>query len=103
MDFLQLSKKNVKLINLKYEDLTNNRKSQKDPEKDLFCKILMGDKSDNIPSIFAKCGIKTALKCYNDQEYFNQKLKKENAEDNYERNKKLIDFNEIPSQYNYTL
>ena len=103
MDFLQLSKKNVKLINLKYEDLTNNRKSHKDPEKDLFCKILMGDKSDNIPSIFAKCGIKTALKCYNDREYFNQKLKKENEEDDYKRNKKLIDFNEIPSQYNYTI
>lgn len=101
MDFLQLSKKNIKLINLKYEDLTNNRKSQGDPAKDLFCKILMGDKSDNIPSVFARCGIKLALKCYNDPEYFNIKLKKEKAENNYKRNNKLIDFNEIPQQYQY--
>ena len=26
----------------------------------------MGDKSDNIPSVLSKCGIKTAIKCYDD-------------------------------------
>ena len=30
-----------------------------DTEKNLFCKIVIGDKSDNIPGIFNKCGIKT--------------------------------------------
>jgi 5'-3' exonuclease len=42
----------------------------------LFCKIVTGDKSDNIPSIFKKCGIKTALKYYNDKNLFEAQLEK---------------------------
>ena len=57
----------------------------------------MGDKSDNIPSIFPKCGIKTAIKCYDNKEYFNDKLKDKAILDNFNRNKKLVDFNEIPT------
>ena len=56
----------------------------------------MGDKSDDIPSIFNKCGPKTALKYYNDTGAFEAQLKKENAYELYKKNKKLIDFNEIP-------
>ena len=37
-------------------------------------------KSDNIPGIFTKCGIKTAEKYYDNKELFNEKLKKENKE-----------------------
>ena len=66
-------------------------------EKNLFCKIVMGDKSDNIPSIFPKCGIKTAIRCYEDKEYFNEKLKDETILANFNRNKKLVDFNKIPT------
>ena len=61
----------------------------------------MGDKSDNIPSVLNKCGIKTAIKCYDEPEYFEERLKKENAYALYERNKKLIDFNEIPPEHIY--
>mgnify|MGYP001355839104 CR=1 FL=1 len=96
MDYLQLAGPKVKIVNLKYKFLTDNKNCSGNPEKDLFCKIIMGDKSDNIPSIFNKCGIKTAIKCYEDKKYFEDRLKKENAYELYERNKKLIDFNEIP-------
>ena len=34
----------------------------------------MGDKSDNIPSAFPKCGPKTALKCAEDPEFFKKKM-----------------------------
>lgn len=63
----------------------------------LLGKILMGDKSDNIKQVFAKCGPKTALKLTKDKEHL-KKLLKENAESNarYELNKKIISFNEIP-------
>ena len=70
MDYLQLAGPRVKLINLKYKYLTDNKKWSGNPEEDLFCKIVMGDKSDNIPSIFKKCGPKTALKYYNDKDAF---------------------------------
>jgi len=96
MDYLQLACENIRLVNLKYKDLTDSKNCFKDKNKDLFCKIVMGDKSDGIPSIFKKCGIKTAEKCYENKEYFHNRLKQENAYERYELNKKLVDFREIP-------
>lgn len=31
--------------------------SEGDPDKDLFIKIILGDKSDNIPSVFTRVGL----------------------------------------------
>ena len=103
MDYLQLNCSQVKIINLKYKFLTDSTKWSGDPEKDLFCKIVMGDKSDNIPSIFKKCGPKTAQKYYDNRELFEAQLKKENAYEQYEKNRKLIDFNEIPKEFTDTV
>ena len=63
-----------------------------------FCKIILGDPSDNIKPVFKNCGLKTVLKYYKNPEYFEECLKKENssAHEAYLLNKKLIDFNEIP-------
>ena len=96
MDYLQLQNEDVILINLKYKLLTENKKWFGDAKKDLFCKIIMGDRSDNIPGVFAKCGIKSAIKCYENKEFFEKKLKDEGRYETYLLNKKLIDFNEIP-------
>ena len=98
MDYLQLADPKVKLINLKYKYLTDSKKWSGDPKKELFGKIVMGDKSDNIPAVLNKCGQKTAEKCYNDKKYFEERMKRENAYEKYELNKKLIDFNEIPQE-----
>ena len=97
MDYLQLCCDNVKLFDLKFNDICKSSKSTGDPKKDLFCKIVMGDKSDNICGIFPKCGIKTALKYYDNKEDFYKKLN-QNPEYNklFERNKLIIDFNNIP-------
>jgi len=48
--------------------------------KTYFVKIVMGDKSDNINSIFKKCGIKTALKYYEDEKLFQDKLEQRKCE-----------------------
>ena len=96
-DYLQLNSPNINLYNLKFQNIVDNKSSVKDPEKDLMIKILMGDVSDNIPSVFPKCGMKTALKCIEDKEFFVKKMN--NNSDyykQYELNKKIIDFNEIP-------
>jgi len=66
------------------------------PQRDLFYKIILGDKSDNIKPVFNKCGKKTVEKCFDDNDYFINKLDTENKQDIYELNKKLIDFYEIP-------
>jgi 5'-3' exonuclease len=97
-DYLQLQDDHVHLRNLKYQDLTQSKNSSGDSQQDLFCKIVAGDKSDNIRAIFKKCGIKTARKYYQDQDLFEKALAAEpNAEDLYCLNRALVDFNYIPS------
>lgn len=98
MDYLQLHTDNIKIMNLKYNYLNENKKWSGESSKDLFIKVVMGDKSDNINSIFKKCGLKTAIKCYNDYEFFKNKLEKENCNDKYQLNLNLIDFNYIPEK-----
>ena len=96
MDYLQLASSQVHLYNLKFKKLTDSKSSFNNPEKDLFCKIVMGDKSDCIPAIFKKCGKVTASKCYEDTSYFNSKMMCKDVKQQFALNKKLVDFNEIP-------
>ena len=99
MDYLQLADEKTKLFNLKYKDLTMSKNCFKDKKKDLFCKIVMGDKSDGIQSIFKKCGIKTAAKCYDDLEFFKSKIEKEpESKEKFEKNTLLVDFRKIPQK-----
>jgi len=95
-DYLQLVEPRVKIFDLKYKNIAEQKSSSGNSKCDLFCKIVMGDSSDNIPSCIKKCGIKTAIKCFENPEYFEDRLNKENAHDFYERNKILVDFNNIP-------
>ena len=97
MDYLQLIDSHIHLRNLKYQDLCKSKNSSGDPEEDLFCKIVAGDKSDNIVSIFKKCGIKTARKYFQDQELFYNTIDDTpKAEELYALNRTLVDFNYIP-------
>ena len=60
----------------------------------------MGDKSDNIPPVFKKCGIKTAEKYFENQELFNNELNNNiESKNQYLINKKIIDFTNIPQEY----
>lgn len=96
-DYLQLAGTQVQLFNLSFKKLTDQKSSTGSPDCDLFCKIVTGDVSDNIPSVFPKCGPKTALKYYENRELFKKKLgESEEFQKKYELNKKIIDFNEIP-------
>lgn len=100
MDYLQIADDMVKPINLQYKFLQDSKQSFKNKDKDLFCKTVIGDKSDCILPIFKKCGIKTAEKYFNDRTLFQSKLENDqDAKSRYELNKKLIDFNNIPKKY----
>ena len=96
-DYLQLASDQIKLYNLAFNDLTEQKTCTGNSKCDLFCKILTGDISDNIPSVFPKCGPKTALKYFENQSLFENKLK-ENVyyENQYILNRSIIDFNYIP-------
>lgn len=96
-DYLQLNYPNVHIYNLAFKELGKSKNDTGDPYTDLKIKIIMGDNSDNIPSVFPKCGFKTALKCINDDAFFKIKMKdNEDYYNQYNLNETLIDFNKIP-------
>jgi 5'-3' exonuclease len=97
-DYLQLNSHNVDLYNLTFKNIAE-KSSIGDPKKDLELKIIMGDTSDNIPSVFPKCGPKTAIKCIEDEEFFKKKMA-DNPDfyKQYELNKILVNFENIPSE-----
>jgi 5'-3' exonuclease len=98
-DYLQLNAPNVHLYNLSFKNIAENKNCTGNAKKDLEIKIIMGDISDNIPSIFPKCGPKTALKCIEDVDFFKKKMA-ENPSYNiqYELNQTLINFDNIPKE-----
>ena len=96
-DYLQLIEDRVKIYTLQYKELKNSKSYCGDPDKYLFSKILLGDKSDNIPKVFSKCGPKTVDKLWEDKSLLEQKLDEEGCREKYEHNRQLISFQEIPS------
>ena len=99
-DYLQLLQYNVEIYTLNKKLLRDSKGFDGNVEKYLFCKCLMGDKSDNIPSAFPKCGQKTAEKCWNQPNFFQEKLNDSCVQQQYTLNRTLIDFKHIPSEYN---
>lgn len=98
-DYVQLLRyKNVKL----YDPIKNMHKKEDDPVRALKIKCLMGDKSDNIPSIKPRVGAKTAEKLVDDpkllKEIFSNPELGEEYKENYKRNIRLIDLNRIPDK-----
>jgi len=98
-DYLQLNALNVSLFTLTYKNLAEAKSSTGNAEQDLKIKILMGDSSDNIPSVFPKCGPKTAQKCIDDPAFFQKKMAENPAyQVQYELNERLVSFNRIPEE-----
>ena len=67
-----------------------------DCDEFIFQKILTGDKSDNIPKLFNRCGKKKVDYYYQNPQAFLAELEKQKITQNFERNRKLIDFRFIP-------
>tara|TARA_Y100000389_G_scaffold181349_1_gene196874 strand:+ start:7052 stop:7834 length:783 start_codon:yes stop_codon:yes gene_type:complete len=93
-DYLQLIDKKTRLQNLCGKDLSE--RSCGNPSEDLLMKIILGDNSDNIPKVFPKCGPKTAQKYIKTPGLLEDMLTKENYNEIFQRNRRLIDFNYIP-------
>ena len=94
-DYLQMYSNNVKIFNMQLKDLS--LKINYNPAIELLLKIIMGDKSDNIPKIQAGMrkdnALKIALMSEDDRIKY---LTSHNMLDNFNLNKNLIDFDEIP-------
>jgi len=86
---------NVNIFNMQLKDLS--LKINFNPSTELLLKIIIGDKSDNIPKIQNGMRKDNALKiALMSEEDRTKYLKSHNILDIYNLNKKLIDLNEIP-------
>lgn len=97
-DYLQLLDDNCEIINFQMKILRENKKVFPEAEKNLFYKMVLGDKSDCVPPVFKKCGPKTVEKYYTNPEEFEKALQKEDAKERFNLNKKLVSFQEIPKE-----
>lgn len=102
-DFLQLAKPNLYYVNFKKKkpyELTRN-----EGQNALHKKLLLGDKSDCIKSIFPpKFPSKVKKMMLESIEYFNENLKNyKELEPKYNLNSNLIDFRKIPTAHVKTI
>lgn len=95
-DYIQLHRHNVHLVNLQDKCLYNRIA---DVQSYLRIKEIMGDVSDNIPAIGPRIGPKTAEKLAHDAGLLHNRLKSTDVAERYERNKLLINFDNIPKLY----
>ena len=94
-DYLQLITDTVTIVNMKNMNL--RERLHCDPMTYLKMKIIMGDKSDNIPSVFPKCGEKRAQQLAEDDAMLQDRLSKnEEFREKFELNSLLIDTRRIP-------
>jgi 5'-3' exonuclease len=95
-DYIQLIDGNTYVINLQGKEI--KYRVGVSPDLYLKAKIIMGDKSDNIPCIMRKVGPKTAEKLAQDKANFDNFCEKyPDAKRQYELNRLLIDLSLIPS------
>ena len=97
-DFTQLLNKNIKIIDLKKK---LKEHTEEESKKLLFQKILVGDCSDNIPSVLPKDRKKLSLKrrkliLESKDELLNFLKENPDLKKQFETNQQLIDFNYIP-------
>ncbi len=98
-DYLQLLyNENVQIYTMKMKSL--REKSSGDRYTDLMMKILCGDSSDNITPIHQKLGPKTAMKYITNEDELKKKCEDETIRENLNRNKILIDMDNLPKKYN---
>jgi 5'-3' exonuclease len=99
-DYLQVIDEQTRIFNMNGKGNDIAKRSCGDPKKDLRIKMIMGDKSDNIQPIHSGIGPVTATKlaALSDDE-LEVYLAKKNCKDIYENNRKLIDFEMIPSSH----
>jgi 5'-3' exonuclease len=92
------SKATLKIKNLQNKNICERVGCS--PKEYIKMKKVIGDKSDNIPSIVKKCGEKTAYKLATNEDALAKLFEKDLvAKQQYELNDLLIDFAKIPFEY----
>ena len=95
-DYIQLADENTTIVNLAREDVCARKRENMSAADYLVCKILCGDKSDNIPGAVARCGMKTAEKLVKNKEKLESALRDNDVYNRFELNRVLMDMSRVP-------
>ena len=91
-DYLQMLDTNIIIIDGRGKEI----KGSGDANVDLWTKIIMGDKSDNIPPIYKGCGKKTADVLARDADALRAFVEKNGCHEALARNELLVRMSKIP-------
>jgi 5'-3' exonuclease len=94
-DFIQLVDEKTSVVNLR--NVVLESKYGGTSSHFTRVKVIMGDKSDNIPQIAPKIGLKTAIRLANNQHMLDEVTRDADAMERLHMNTKLIDFQHIPA------
>lgn len=94
-DYIQLVNEHTHVLDMKFIPLINTFTDN--PRDYLLIKIILGDKSDNIPPIARRIGKKRAMSLINNPYELDKLLKNDQVRQQFELNQKLIDFSNIPT------
>lgn len=95
-DYLQLLDEQTHAYNMNHDRNNLRLRSAGSPDKDLLIKILMGDRSDNIPPVRPHLGPKKALRlAMLPHDELNRYLERHNCKEAFERNRRLVDLHAI--------
>ena len=95
-DYIQLADTNTVITNLAREDVSARKCETLTAGEYLLCKILCGDKSDNLPGAVPRCGMKTAEKLVRNKDKLEKALKDKDAYRRFELNRDLMDLSRVP-------
>ena len=97
-DYIQLADPNTVITNLAREDVCARKCETLTPEEYLLCKVLCGDKSDNLPGAVPRCGMKTAEKLVRNKDKLDKAIKDNDAYKRFEMNRDLMDLARVPEE-----
>lgn len=96
-DYIQLLDENTNIVNMAKEDISSRKSQNLTASEYLTCKILCGDKSDNLPGAISRCGMKTAEKLVkNNEKICNILNDNADALRRFKLNRMLMDLTKIP-------
>jgi 5'-3' exonuclease len=103
-DYIQLTDRHTQIYNLKNKNLADIlEKDDMTPDEYLTMKVLLGDISDNIISVFKQAGMRSPAKSKlysmikaDNSDILDKYIADNNILDKYNENRRMIDFNYIP-------
>lgn len=98
-DYIQLADEATRVLNMAMEDVALRRPPGVAPSDYLRCRVICGDKSDNVTGALPRCGMRTAVAMVHEEGHIERMLMENDSfKLKYEINQKVMNFDLIPCE-----